>query len=122
MKRLFSILFVALAFTCQSQNDVSQKNPAETDGKSLTVGTNESVQLNSSTETDLQETITPNAIESTGPVNADDKIEKEKKDNRKKSTNKKGKRVQVNPVYIIVGIVVVAVVIYFATSHNTTKM
>lgn len=118
MKKIFSLLFFVIAFACQSQNAATHGNDKETGQNILTLGTN---------DTKLVTENSVNTIESTdntiSPGNKAENVKKEDKKTEDKKTSKKaGKRVQVNPVYIIVGIVVAAVVIYFATSSRTTKM
>lgn len=118
MKKIFSLLSLLIALVCQSQNAATPGNAKETGQNLLALGTNDSKFV---TENSV------NTIESTDKtISPDHKAENVKKEDKKtqdkKTSKKAGKRVQVNPVYIIVGIVVAAVVIYFATSSRTTKM
>lgn len=107
-----------IAFVCQSQNTSTPTNIKEAEQNILALGTNDTKLINENSV---------NTIESAdNTISPGDKAENVKKGDKKtqdkKASKKAGKRVQVNPVYIIVGIVVAAVVIYFATSSRTTKM
>jgi Flp pilus assembly protein TadB len=121
MKIIVSILFFALAFTCKSQ-DATSRNMEDANRKEQAVATND---IQNTDASKLNPESEPK--ENVASENADSKIEKEKTNNKtiadKKSQNKKGRRGNSNIlIYVAIGIVAVAVIVYIATSSSTTKM
>lgn len=118
MKKIFSLLLLVIAFACQSQNATHPTNIKESEQNIFALGANDTKVVNEN----IVNTIEPRDHITTPGDKAENVKKEDKKRQDKKASNKAGKRVQINPVYIIVGIVVAAVVIYFATSSRTTKM
>ena len=128
MKTIFSILFFTLAFMCRSQEGTNSKNNEGINREEETSVANDNQNSGTTITAAESESKEKAVLTSSGnPENADSKIEKEKtydkKITDKKSQNKKGRRGNSNIlIYVAVGIVAIAVIVYIATSSSTTKM